>query len=67
MRIYKLAATIKEEKNIILHFLNLNPRYLTQNMVLRKIFEPKKNKVRGYCRRMHNDELHDLYCSLNII
>jgi len=67
MRIYKLSATIKVEKNIVLHFINLSPRYLAQNMVLRKIFGPKKDKVTGYCRRLHTDELRDLYCSLNII
>jgi hypothetical protein len=67
MRIYKLSATTKVEKNIILHFINLNPRYLAHNMVLRKIFGPRKEKVTGYCRRLHNDELHDLYCSPNII
>jgi hypothetical protein len=50
MRIYKLSATIKMEKNIILHFFLLSPKYLVQNMVLREIFGPKKDKVTGYWR-----------------
>jgi hypothetical protein len=66
MRIHKMSATIKVEINIILHFINLNPRYLAQNIVLRKIFGPKTGKVTGYCMRLHNDQLRDLYCSLNI-
>ena len=35
------------------------------NRVLRRIFWPKKNEVRGELRKLHNEELSDLY-SLNI-
>jgi hypothetical protein len=35
--------------------------------VLRKIFRPKKKEVTGECRRLHNEELYDLYSSPNII
>jgi hypothetical protein len=34
---------------------------------MRRIFEPKKDKVTGECRKLHNDELNDLYSSPNII
>jgi hypothetical protein len=37
------------------------------NRVLRKIFGPKWNKVRGEWRRLHNKELNDLYYSPNFI
>jgi hypothetical protein len=37
------------------------------NGVLRKIFGLKKEEVAGGWRRLHNEELHDLYTSLNII
>ena len=47
MRIHKLSATIKVEKNIILHLIHPKPNYLAQNTVLRKIFWPKKDKVTG--------------------
>jgi hypothetical protein len=34
--------------------------------VLRKIFEPKREED-GSCRKLHNDELHSLYSSPNIV
>jgi hypothetical protein len=34
-----------------------------ENRVLRRIFEPKRDEVRGECRKMHNGELHNLYSS----
>jgi 5-methylcytosine-specific restriction endonuclease McrA len=35
--------------------------------VLRKIFEPKREEVARSDRRLHNEELHNLYTSQNII
>jgi hypothetical protein len=32
-----------------------------ENSVLRKIFRPKRYEVTGKWRRLHNEELHDLY------
>jgi len=37
------------------------------NRVLRIIFGPKRDKVRDEWRKLHNEELHDLYCSTNIV
>jgi hypothetical protein len=34
--------------------------------VLRRIFGPKRNDVTKESRKLHNEELHDLYCSPNI-
>jgi hypothetical protein len=34
-----------------------------ENRVLRRIFGPKREKVVGGLRRMHNEELHNLYTS----
>jgi hypothetical protein len=38
-----------------------------ENRVLRKIFGPKRDEVRGEWRKAHNEELNDLYCSTNIV
>jgi hypothetical protein len=32
-----------------------------ESRVLRRIFGPKRNEVRGEWRKLHNKELHDLY------
>jgi hypothetical protein len=38
-----------------------------ENRVLRRIFGPKGEEVGGGWKRLHNEELHNLYASLNII
>jgi len=38
-----------------------------ENMVLRRIFGPRRDEVTGEWRRLHNDELNDLYTSPNIV
>jgi len=38
-----------------------------ENMVLRRIFGPRKDEVTGEWRRMHNEELNNLYSSPNIV
>jgi hypothetical protein len=37
------------------------------NRVLRRIFGPKRDEVTGDRRKLHNEELHNLYSSPNII
>jgi len=34
---------------------------------LRRIFGPRRDEVTGECRRLHNEELIDLYSSPNIV
>jgi hypothetical protein len=38
-----------------------------ENTVLRSIFGPKRDGVTGGCRKLHNEELHNLYSSPSII
>jgi CRISPR/Cas system-associated protein Cas7 (RAMP superfamily) len=38
-----------------------------ENRVLRRIFGPKRDKVTGGWRKLHNEELHGLYSSPSIV
>jgi hypothetical protein len=38
-----------------------------ENGVLRRIFGPKRDEITGEWRRLHNEELNDIYSSPNII
>jgi len=38
-----------------------------ENRTLRRIFGPKRDEVTGWCRKLHNEDLNDLYSSPNII
>ena len=38
-----------------------------ENMVLRRIFGPKRDEITGEWRRLHKEELNDLYSTPNIV
>jgi hypothetical protein len=47
------SLTLREERRL----------RVFENIVLRKIFGPKRGEVRGDWRKLHNEELHNLYSS----
>jgi hypothetical protein len=40
---------------------------VSENRVLRRIFGPKREEITGNWRKLHNEELHNVYSSENII
>jgi hypothetical protein len=51
------SLTLKEEHKL----------RLFENRVLRRIYGPKRNEVLGGWRKLHNEELHNLHFSPNIV
>ena len=48
---------------------NITPNYerglrVFENRVLRRVFGPKRDEVKGEWRKLHNEELSDLYSLL---
>jgi hypothetical protein len=53
-----LVSDIKKREHILRVF---------ENWVLSRIFEPKRDEVTGEWRKLHNEDLRDLYSSTSII
>ena len=49
------------------HFGGTTHTVVFENRVLRRIMGPKREEVTGEWRKLHNEELNDLYCSPNIV
>ena len=51
------SLTLREERRL----------RVFENRVLRRIFGPKRDEVTGQWRKLHNEELNNLYSSPNIV
>jgi hypothetical protein len=51
------SLTLREERRL----------KVFENRVLRRVFEPKRDDVTGEWRKLHNEELNDLYSLPNIV
>ena len=51
------SLTLREERNL----------RVFENMALRRIFRPRMEEITEEWRRLHNDELNDVYPLLNIV
>jgi hypothetical protein len=51
------SLTLREEHRL----------WVFENRVLRRIFGPNRDEVTGKCRKMHSDEVHNLYSTTDII
>jgi len=51
------SLTLREERTL----------RMFENRVLRRIFGPNRDEVTEEWRKLHNEELNDLYCSPKII
>jgi hypothetical protein len=70
IRIYKttiLSVVLYGYETWSLILIEEHRRRVFEDRVLRRIFEPKRDEMTGEWRKLHNEELRDLYSSPSII
>jgi hypothetical protein len=55
--VFAWSLTMREERRL----------RVFENRVLRRVFGPKRDEVTGESRKLHSEELNDLYSSPNIV
>jgi hypothetical protein len=66
MSSWHAAKLVKHRDNYTLFILHLHRLKVLRNRLLRRIFGPKRYEIISSLRKLHNEELHDLYSSPNI-
>jgi len=67
IKIYILPVVLYGCKTWLLTLREESKLRVFENKVLRRIFGPRRDEVAGDWRRMHSEELNDLYSSPNIV
>ena len=70
-----VRAELAEESDLgsgqgqeVIHFSkSFRPALISKNMVLRRIFGPRRDEVTGEWRKLYNEELNELCSSPNIV
>ena len=67
INIFEIFISNNNKRYIQPNDRNINNPTVSDNRVLRRIFVPKRDGVTGQLRKLHNEELNDLYSSPNIV
>ena len=57
VKLWPTRMTLREERKL----------RVSENKMMKRIFGPRRDEVTRDWRRLHNEELNDLYCSPNIV
>jgi hypothetical protein len=64
---YNFACCLIWVRNLVTNIEGERRLRVFENRVLRSTFGPKKGELTREWRKLHNEELNDLYCSPNIV